>query len=434
MDLSVVVPTLNGRAQLTRCLDALSEHAPDAEIIVVNGPSTDGTTGMVRERAEVDVLVEIADRNLNVARNAGLDHARGEWVAFVSDEYSIEPSWRSAVDEAIGTDEADDGRASRLADALVDPLAGAGATVTDATRTVLTYSKRLAVRVRADDVAEDAIAGDTSTDDDTLVNGASVNEGTSPDGDANDAGDGESTAQGQKGESEQDGDEASEERDGTGSGEESERSTDELARSDPDERADGLPAVVTGPVHRELIGGTTTQSPESRIVAGRSVEYFNPDNVAVRRDALDATDGFDEYLRVGGARDLAHRLAAREYAVTWNGGLCVRGEYGADGTGRDLRWDARSLSYRLVKNYGVRPTVLGRLAERAAGDGFLGTRGAVRGELSISQWLAAARDVTAGLVLGTVDGFRARWRDRERRNPNGRSSRADRAVEVYDRR
>ncbi|PSP62857.1 hypothetical protein BRC77_08735 [Halobacteriales archaeon QH_8_64_26] len=143
MDLSVVVPTLNGRTQLLRCLDALSAHAPTVEVIVVNGPSTDGTTGAVREREDVDVLVEIADRNLNVARNAGVENASGEWVAFVSDEYSIEPAWSEALGEAareetLGTD-------SRLAGA-VDSIAGAGTALADATRSLTDRSKRLATR------------------------------------------------------------------------------------------------------------------------------------------------------------------------------------------------------------------------------------------------------------------------------------------------
>ena len=83
MQLSVVVPTLDSREQLARTLDALGEHVPAAEVVVVNGPSTDGTTGMVRDRADVDVLVEVADRTVAPARNAGIDHASGDVVALV---------------------------------------------------------------------------------------------------------------------------------------------------------------------------------------------------------------------------------------------------------------------------------------------------------------------------------------------------------------
>lgn len=101
MDLSVVLPTLNGRDRLATSLDALAEHAPDAEVVVVNGPSADGTTGMVRERDDVDVLVEISDRNLNVARNAGLEVAGGDVVALLRYDLSVESSWLSALEAGI---------------------------------------------------------------------------------------------------------------------------------------------------------------------------------------------------------------------------------------------------------------------------------------------------------------------------------------------
>lgn len=101
MELSVVVPTLNGRDRLATSLDALAEHAPDAEIIVVNGPSADGTTGMVRDRDDVDVLVEISDRTLNVARNAGIRAASGDAVALLRYDLAVEERWCSAVTEGL---------------------------------------------------------------------------------------------------------------------------------------------------------------------------------------------------------------------------------------------------------------------------------------------------------------------------------------------
>lgn len=100
MDVSVVVPTLNDCDELRSCLDALASEAA-AEIIVVNGPSTDGTTGMVRDHPDVDVLVEIDDRNVNVARNAGLDRASGDVIAFVDPTIAVEGEWLEAVTETL---------------------------------------------------------------------------------------------------------------------------------------------------------------------------------------------------------------------------------------------------------------------------------------------------------------------------------------------
>jgi glycosyltransferase involved in cell wall biosynthesis len=96
----VVVPTLNERDHLEGCLDALAREDP-AETLVVNGPSTDGTSGMVLDRTDVDALVEIDDRNVNAARNAGLDRAAGDAVAFLSPVVRVEEGWRSAAVEAL---------------------------------------------------------------------------------------------------------------------------------------------------------------------------------------------------------------------------------------------------------------------------------------------------------------------------------------------
>ncbi len=101
MRLSVIVPTHNQRDELAACLDSIADSAPEAEVIVVNGPSTDGTSGMVRERGDVDVLLDCASRNINVARNAGLLEASGEVFALLAPSYRIQPGWLEAVVESL---------------------------------------------------------------------------------------------------------------------------------------------------------------------------------------------------------------------------------------------------------------------------------------------------------------------------------------------
>jgi len=248
MELSVVVSTLNDRERLLSCLDALTERTPSStEVIVVNGPSSDGTTGVVRDSGDVDVLVEISERNSSVSRNAGLEVATGDIVAFLDGEYAIEHSWYPAIDEAM-----------------------AGAT-----------------------------------------------------------------------------------------------------------------DVVTGPVTGGPASGDR-QSPQQ--VAGRSVTHVHGGNVAFERSVLEALNGFDEYLEEASERDCAHRLAGLEYEVSWDAAMAARREVGTDGgepidVGRsaselrsdggraDPDWGAtyRSLSYRLAKNYGLRPRVLARTVGSALG-------------------------------------------------------------------
>lgn len=331
MELSVVVPTLNGREHLVRCLDALSEHASSAEVIVANGPSVDGTTGMVRRRDDVDVLVEVGERNINVARNAGIDRASGSVIAFLDYWLVIEERWIDAIRSAF-----------------------------------------------------DRVA--------------------------------------------------------------------------PAHRASGhgpsLPAVVTGPVHRSHRGGVRSDTVDRRTIAGTRVTYFDGGNVAFRRSALEAIDGFDESIATGSARDAAHRLARLGYDVVWEPALSVRqeahprraaGGHKADTPGfrphchaagaatREWDWRYRSLTYRLVKNYGV--WSLWRVARHTTADVKTALTSIARGETRPSDWLANGRDITTGAVVGLKDGLIARFRDRSpRRNHNGVSTRADRAVAVYDQR
>jgi glycosyltransferase involved in cell wall biosynthesis len=299
MDVSVVVPTLNDRDQLRGCLDALAAEAP-GELIVVNGPSTDGTSGMVRERDDVDVLVETDDRSVSVARNAGLDRAAGDAVAFVNPTMAVEEGWLDAVESSL-------------------------------------------------------------------------------------------------------------------------------------EEAD----AVTGPTHEQLRAGVATDSVETRTIRGRTVTYFNGGNAALTREAVEAIDGFDESLAVGGARDAAHRLAGLGYGVAWDAGMCVAREAATDGgrEERDWRDRYRSLAYRLAKNYGVHPTVLYRTGRHGVADAAGALRDVVDGEARPTSWFGNGRDVLVGATLGYKDGLRARFGDRTpRRNPNGWSARTDRAVAVYDRR
>ncbi len=347
MDLSVVVPTLNGRDRLAACLDALAAHVPEAEVIVANGPSADGTTGMVRDRDDVDVLVEISERTVNVARNAGIEVATGDAIALVDYDNRIGESWL---------------------DGVIDGLADA-----------------------------DVVTGPVTEIEPRHADGG---DGTSHDN-------------------------------GVGTG------TDIVddPGTDADDAADG------GPEDTEPDGEDPDEGPERRTIAGTDVTYFESGNVVFTREALRDLDGFDEYLHAGGSRDTAHRLARMDHGVEWRDELAVTKQRpsptAADGgrTAREWGLKYRGLAYRLVKNYGVRPTVVARTGSHAAKDAVGAAADVVRGESTPTRWAATGRDVLLGLAGGSSDGLIARRRDRTpARNPNGISDRADRAVAKYDRR
>ncbi len=115
MDLSVVVPTLNGRDRLEACLDALTRHAPHAEVLVINGPSADGTTGMIKDRSDVDVLIETPHRNVSIARNAGIAAATGDVIGIVRYNRLIGAEWAETITNRLAGD----------VDAVTGPTRGA---------------------------------------------------------------------------------------------------------------------------------------------------------------------------------------------------------------------------------------------------------------------------------------------------------------------
>ncbi|MFB6133256.1 MAG: glycosyltransferase family 2 protein [Halanaeroarchaeum sp.] len=304
MDLSVVVPTLNGRERLSAALDALGERAPDAEVIVVNGPSSDGTSGMVRAHSAPDVLLELSERNINTARNAGIAAATGDVVTFVSHDSRISEAWTDVVAGAI---------------------------------------------------------------------------------------------------------------------------------------ADGADAV-TGPVHRRVDGGHTTESLETRSIGSRTVRYFDGGNVAFTRATIEALDGFDQYLHTGAARDAAHRLAGLDARISWAADMVVLREesddvfhrIGDDDVTTVLGLKYRSLAYRLAKNYGFGPSFVRSVVRDPLEEALSEAWKVMRGDTPPSQWFASGRTVLTNLAQGTQDGLSARVRDRSpTRNPNGVSAQSQRPVARY---
>ena len=85
---SVIVPIYNMERVLRRCLDSLvSQTEHDFEVILVDDGSTDNSADICEEYAGRDDRLRIVrKKNGGVcsARNAGLDIARGEYVACVT--------------------------------------------------------------------------------------------------------------------------------------------------------------------------------------------------------------------------------------------------------------------------------------------------------------------------------------------------------------
>lgn len=105
---SVVVCTYNRANDLERCLQSLiMQSYTNLEIIVVNGPSTDQTPHILAQYPMVRVIDQKGLTGLSVARNLGIQSAKGEIVAFIDDDAVAEEHWvekliRGYSDELIG--------------------------------------------------------------------------------------------------------------------------------------------------------------------------------------------------------------------------------------------------------------------------------------------------------------------------------------------
>ena len=107
MRISVVIPCHNGGRFIRQTLLSVqSQSFPAHEIIVVNDASTDDSVEQI-ERSGVRVhLVHEQFRNLCEARNAGIERATGDWVAYLdADDLWYPEHLKNAAALLQGTDD-----------------------------------------------------------------------------------------------------------------------------------------------------------------------------------------------------------------------------------------------------------------------------------------------------------------------------------------
>jgi rSAM/selenodomain-associated transferase 2 len=97
--LSIVIPTLNEAAALERLLPHLAHTCPEAEAIVVDGGSTDGTPERVRRCPGVRVIE--ASRGRARQMNAGAGAAGGSTILFLHADTVLPPDATQAIEDAL---------------------------------------------------------------------------------------------------------------------------------------------------------------------------------------------------------------------------------------------------------------------------------------------------------------------------------------------
>ena len=108
IEISVIVPIYRVEAFLPACIDSiLKQTFRNIEVILVDDGSDDGCPAICDAAAEKDARVQVIhqeNQGLSAARNAGIDAAKGEYIAFVDSDDTIEPTMLESMLERIWQD------------------------------------------------------------------------------------------------------------------------------------------------------------------------------------------------------------------------------------------------------------------------------------------------------------------------------------------
>ena len=104
--LSYIVPVYNTSDWLVECMDSMLKHeGDDIEFVIIDDGSTDGSGQIVDRYAESDRRIRVVHQSnggLSVARNVGMENARGEYILFVDSDDRIEAqSVSNMLDKAV---------------------------------------------------------------------------------------------------------------------------------------------------------------------------------------------------------------------------------------------------------------------------------------------------------------------------------------------
>lgn len=106
MRCSLVVLNYDERELVVECVASmLAAVGPNDEIIVVDNGSTDGSADAVADAFPSVKVLRLPDNRYIFSLNAGLEVARGTYVAFCNNDMVVEPNF---VEEALACFDADD--------------------------------------------------------------------------------------------------------------------------------------------------------------------------------------------------------------------------------------------------------------------------------------------------------------------------------------
>lgn len=102
---SIVVPNYNGMAFVESCIRALLEDAPEAEILLVDNGSTDGSRELVEKQfPQVKVIPLKKNYGFCRAANEGMQRASSPYVILLNNDTEVLPGFTDALVSALQLD------------------------------------------------------------------------------------------------------------------------------------------------------------------------------------------------------------------------------------------------------------------------------------------------------------------------------------------
>ena len=109
--ISVIIPVYKVENYLKRCVDSvLAQTYTNMEILLIDDGSPDECPKLCDEYAKMDERIRVfhqENKGLSGARNTGIDHARGEYLAFLDSDDKWSPRFLESLYRAIKSYDAD---------------------------------------------------------------------------------------------------------------------------------------------------------------------------------------------------------------------------------------------------------------------------------------------------------------------------------------
>lgn len=90
MKISVIVPVYNTEQYVERCINSvISQEFPNWELILVDDGSTDRSSGILDTYPNRDTRIKVihqCNRGPGIARNVGIQQAKGEYIVFIDSD------------------------------------------------------------------------------------------------------------------------------------------------------------------------------------------------------------------------------------------------------------------------------------------------------------------------------------------------------------